>query len=148
MITSAYQRDANQTPITGLDLIASKAITFVATTTGAVDTTDLFTVTGTVALRIFGVCTTLLDSDGASTIEVGIAGSTAGLIAQTTATDIDAEEIWIDNAPAKIETIPSLSILNDQTIIQTIATETIKAGVLTYYCSWTPVSSDGNCVAA
>lgn len=133
-ITDAYQRDANQVPITGLDLIASKSITYAALTTGAVGATNLFTITGTVALRIFGVCSTLLDSDGAATIEVGIAGATAGLIAQTTATNIDADEIWIDNAPAKIETLPSLSILKDQTIIQTIATETIKAGVLTYYC--------------
>jgi len=133
-ITDVYQRDANQVPITGLDLISSKAITYSALTTGAIATTNLFTITGTVALRIFAVCSVLLDSDGASTIEVGIAGATAGLIAQTTATTIDADEIWIDATPAKIETLPSLSILNGQTIIQTIATETIKAGVLTYYC--------------
>ena len=147
-ITEAFNRDSNQVPITGLGLIASKAITYAALTTGAVGATDLFTVTGTVALRIFAVCSTLLDSDGAATIEVGIAGSTAGLIAQTTATTIDADEIWIDATPAKIETLPSLSILTDQTIIQTIATETIKAGVLTYYCCWTPVSTSARVVAA
>ena len=91
-VTEAYNRDANQVPITGLDLVANKAITYVAATTGKQGTANLFTVTGTVALRIFAVCSTDLAGAGA-TIEVGVAGSTAGLIAQTTATDIDEDEI-------------------------------------------------------
>jgi hypothetical protein len=90
-ITDAFNRDSNQVPITGLGLIASKSITYAALTTGAVGATDLFTVTGTVALQIFGVCSVNLAGSG--TIEVGIAGSTAGLIAQTTGTDIDADKI-------------------------------------------------------
>ena len=144
-ITDVYQRDANQVPITGLGLIASKTITYDAATTGAIGATNLFAITGTVALRIFGVCSVNLTGSG--TIEVGIAGNTAGLIAQTTGTDIDADEIWIDNAPAKIETLPSLSILTNQTIIQTIGTNTITAGTLTYYCCWTPISSSASVVS-
>ena len=137
--------DDNHNPITGLDMIESKSITYVAATTGAVGTTNLFTITGTVALRIFGVCSVNLTGSG--TLEVGIAGMTNGLIDQTTGTDIDKDTIWVDNAPAKIETLPSLSILTNQTIIQTIGTGTITAGTITYYCCWTPVSSSASVVS-
>ena len=133
-ITEAFNRDANQVPITGLDLVASKAITYVTSTTGATGTTDLFTVTGTVALRIFAVCSTNLVGSTA-TLEAGIAGLTAGLLAQTTAEDIDASEVWIDTVPAKIETLPSRVVMTSGTIIQTIDTAALSAGVLTYYCS-------------
>lgn len=145
MTDITYPIDDNHNPITGLDMIDSKSITYVAATTGAVGTTNLFTITGTVALRIFGVCSVNLTGSG--TLEVGIAGTTAGLIAQTTGTDIDKDTIWVDNAPAKIETLPSLSILTDQTIIQTIGTGTITAGTITYYCCWTPVSSSASVVS-
>lgn len=91
-ITDTLQRDANQVPLDKLGLIASKSITYAELTTGATGATNLFTITGTVALQIFGVCS--VDLVGASaTIEVGIAGVTAGLIAQTTGTDIDKDEI-------------------------------------------------------
>ena len=73
-ITDVYQRDANQVPITGLGLIASKTITYDAATTGAIGATNLFAITGTVALRIFGVCSVNLTGSG--TLEVGIAGMT------------------------------------------------------------------------
>lgn len=150
IITAAFSRDANSVPITDLGLIVSKAITYVAGTTGATGATTLFTVTGAVVVRLFGVCTTLLDEAGATaTIEAGISGNTAALIAQTNAVDIDANEVWVDNAPATIEALPSHKIIgNGQDIIQTIATQAISAGVLTYYCLWSPISSDGNVVAA
>ena len=90
-ITEAFNRDSNNVPIVGLGLVASKAITYAALTTGAVGATNLFTITGTVALQIFGVCS--VNIAGSGTIEVGIAGVTAGLIAQTTGTDIDADKI-------------------------------------------------------
>lgn len=145
-ITDAFNRDSNQVPITGLGLIASKSITYAALTTGAVGATNLFTVTGTVALQIFGVCS--VNIAGSGTIEVGIAGVTAGLIAQTTGTDIDADKIWVDNAPAKIETLPSQVVLTGQTIIQTIASDTLTGGTMTYYCCWIPVSTSASVVAA
>ena len=145
-ITDTLQRDANQVPLDKLGLIATKSITYVAATTGAVGATDLFKVTGTVALQIFGVCS--VNIAGSGTIEVGIAGVTAGLIAQTTGTDIYADKIWVDNAPAKIETLPSHVVLTGQTIIQTIGTDTLTAGTITYYCCWTPVTSSASVVAA
>ena len=62
---------------------------------------------------------------------------------------LDVGEIWIDNAPATVEALPALQILAAGTdIIQTIATDTLTAGTLTYYCLWFPISTDGNLVAA
>lgn len=147
-VTSAFNRDANHVPITALGLTETKEITFSALTTGAVGPTTLFTVTGTVAVRLFGVISGT-DVTGSGTIEAGIAGNTAALLAQTTGTALDVGEIWIDNAPATVEALPTLQILTAGTdIIQTIATDTLNAGTLTYYCLWFPISSDGAVVAA
>lgn len=151
MNDQAFQRDANFVPITNKGLISSKSITYAAGTTGAVGATTLFTVTGVVIATVFAHCTSDLTSGGAATIEVGIAGNTAAIIAQTTATGIDANEIWDDASPATIEALSNNSekiIANGTDIIQTIATDTVTGGALTYYVLWTPVSSDGNVVVA
>lgn len=147
-VSAAFTRDANAVPITAVGLTASKSITYAAGTTGATGAATLFTVTGVVALRVFAVCGADLTSGGAATIEVGIAGATAGLIAQTTATGIDVGEIWIDTAAATLELLPALTIVNGTNIIQTIGTTTVSGGSLTYYCLWVPISETGNVVAA
>lgn len=116
--------------------------------TGAVQ--KLFTVTGTVLVKLFATCSVNLASGGAATVEVGTALSTAGLIAQTTATNIDAGEIWHDATPdASIElsTVLTEKIVN-QDINQKVATADITAGTITYHCIWKPISRDGNVVAA
>ncbi len=148
--TTTLRRDGNFTPLqSDLGLVESKSITYATATTGATGATTLFTVTGDVLVRVFAICSTLLTSSGGGTLEVGIAGNTASLIAQTTGTDIDAGEVWIDNAPATIEALPSAYILTNGTdIIQTIATGAIDTGVIKYYCMWFPLSSDGDVVAA
>ena len=150
MTSTNLQRDASFAPIQGNDaMLASKAVTYVAGTTGTVDAHTLFTVTGDVLIRIFATCSVNLDSDGVATIEVGIAGNTAALLAQTTATGIDAGEVWIDNAPATIEALPATQIVTNGTdIIATIGTAAIKAGALTFYCLWRPLSSGASVVAA
>lgn len=148
-ISASFYRDANHVPITGLGLIATKSITYAALTTGAVGASTLFTVTGDVVVRLFAKCTSDLTSGGSATIEAGISGNTASLIAQTTATGIDSGEIWIDTSAATVEALPAQQILVGGTdITQTIATDTLTGGVLTYYCLWTPLSSDGNVEAA
>lgn len=147
-VDAAFSRDQNFVPIQGLGFTTSKSITFSALTTGATGATTLFTVTGVVAVRLFGVVSGT-DVTGSGTIEAGISGNTAALLAQTTGTALDVGEIWIDNAPATVEALPSLNILAAGTdIIQTIATDTLNAGTLTYYCLWFPISTDGNVVAA
>lgn len=148
-ISSAFPRDANHVPIVNLGVTATpKAITYVAATTGAVGATTLFTVTGVVAARVFAVVSGT-DLTGSGTLEVGIVGNTAALIAQVAATALDVGEIWNSDTPATVVTLQGFSILATGTdIIQTIGTNTVTAGTLTYYCIWTPISEDGNVVAA
>ena len=94
----------------GIGAYATKTVTFAGGTTNDMGDFDgtgnpytLFRVTGTVLMKLFAVCTA--DLAGASaTLEIGTALSTAGLIAQTTATNIDNNEIWHDATPdASIE---------------------------------------------
>lgn len=149
MTSQYFTRDANHVPITNLGLVATKTITYAAGTTGATGATTLFTVTGCVGVRLFGVCSADLTSGGAATLEAGIAGNTAALLAQTTATGIDENEVWIDNAPATVEALPAIYVIGaGQDIIQTIGTTTVSGGTLTYFCLWNPISTDGEVVAA
>jgi hypothetical protein len=148
-ILSSFKRDANSVPITNEGLTESKAITFVEATTGATGATTLFTVTGCVAVRVFGVCGLTLE--GAATLEVGISGATAVILAQiANATALAPDEIYTDATPTtKVEAYPSQLIIgNGQDIIQTIGSTALTAGQVTYYCTWNPISVDGNVVAA
>jgi len=148
-ILGAFHRDANGVPIWTEGLIESKSITYVAATTGATGATTLFTVTGCVGVRVFGVCGLTLE--GAATLEVGISGATAVVLAQiANATTLATDEIYTDATPTtKVEAMPSQLIIgNGQDIIQTIGSTALTAGVLTYYCLWVPISTDGNVVAA
>lgn len=151
VILSTFQRDANGVPIWTNGLTVSKSITYVAATTGAVGASTLFTVTGCVALRLFGVCGSTLTSGGTPTLEVGISGATASVLAQLTdATGLATSELYVDATPTtKIDTLPAQLIIGDsQNIIQTIGTAAITGGAVTYYCMWTPISTDGNIEAA
>lgn len=140
----------------GIGAYAQKTMTFAGGTTndpgdhdGTGDPATLFTVTGTVRMKLFATCTTLL-AGATATIEVGTALNTAGLIAQTTATNIIANEIWHDATPdASIElwTVATEKIVR-QNVIQTVGTANITSGVLVYHCIWAPISLDGNVVAA
>lgn len=119
---------------------------------GTNDPFTLFTVTGDVLVRLFGVCTTLL-AGATATLEVGVTGNTAALIAQTTATDIDANELWNDSTPAVgTDTLANITgphvIVNGLDIIETVGTTSITSGNIYYICLWRPLSADGNVVSA
>ncbi len=121
-------------------------------------TITLFTVTGLVLVRVYGRATTLLTSTGnTGTLSLGITGTVALFIAATTAngsTNFIANSIWIDNAPTVLaKALPTLSntlnvAASNANILLTIATNNMTAGGMEIYCDWTPVSSDGNVVAA
>ncbi len=157
MATSTnLQRDASFAPIYGNHaFVTSKSMAFAGGTEndpgdydGTGNPATLFTVTGTVLVTVFGVCSEDLVGNTA-TVEVGITGNTAALLAQTTATDIDNGEVWIDTAPATVEALPSTYILTGGTdIIQTVGTANITDGTITYYCLWRPLSSGASVVAA
>ena len=120
---------------------------------GTAEAKTMFTVTGSVFVQVFGVCQTSLTSGGAATIELGIAGNTAALIAQTTATDLDQYETWQDATPEANPGAVDLTgrafvITNGADIIMTIATAALTAGVIDYYCLWSPLSVGATVVAA
>jgi hypothetical protein len=120
---------------------------------GAQGTFTIYTVTGDVLMHVFGLCQTLLNSAGAATVELGIAGNTAALIAQTTATDVDQYETWQDAGP---EANPGdlatafgsyFAIANGADVILTVATADLSAGEADFHAFWMPLSTDGNVVA-
>ena len=104
----------------------------------------LFTVTGDVFVRLWGVCT--VDLAGATgTVSVGVAGNTAGLIALETATEIDATGLYVSATQVigtvAVSSIPGpFVIANGLDIIETVATADITAGNIYYICLWRPVS--------
>jgi len=135
-----------------------KTITFAGGTTNAIgdhdgtnDPFDIFTLTGDVKVKLMAVCTTSLTGDSA-TLEVGVTGSTASLIALTTATDITAGDVWHDNAPdAPIElssVVKEYIIANGNDIIGTVKTANITAGVIRFVVMWKPIDRTGLVVAA
>lgn len=146
MTTQAYQRDANFVPITNLGLQQSKTITFAAGSTGAIGTTTLFTVTGTVSINVWAICS--VDVTGTGTISVGVAGSTAALCTAQTASSITAHKVWHNGNLAIADNVATNQHIVDQNVIQTIASNTATGGTVKYYCTWTPISSDGAVVAA
>lgn len=153
--------DGNSTPFSSLDTFAVAVCRPPAFTGGTADTRGdnggtndpytLFTVTGDVLVRIFGVCTTDL-AGATATLEVGLTGNTAALIAQTTATDIDVNDIWNDTAPTVgTDTLANITgphvIVNGLDIIETVGTADITSGNVYYICLWRPLvqvtSADG-----
>lgn len=113
--------------------------------TGATGAYTIFQVTGDVFVQVFGLCQVLLDSAGAATIELGIAGNTAALIAQTTATDLDAYETWQDATPEANPgpvdlTARSFVVANGADIIFTVGAANLTAGDVDFVCRWFPIS--------
>ncbi len=150
---ASLDRDANRVPLAGgpLPFLQRKNRTYTgAAGLGATGATTVFTVTGTVLVRCIGACT--VDVTGAGTLELGISGNTAGLIAQIAdATNLDAGESWVDATPATLEGMDfsnGIMIANGQDIIETIGTTALTGGSVDLYCFWRPLSVDGNVVAA
>jgi len=132
---------------------AQNTVTLTGTTTsnGGIGTVDVFTVTGDVLAKVFAVCTTSCTASG-GTLELGVTGATAGLIAQTTTTAIAASEIWHDASPDERLELSSVStekiIANGTDIFLTVGSATATAGVVRFNCLWKPLSRDGKVVSA
>ncbi|MHC4269157.1 MAG: hypothetical protein ACYSWS_03445 [Planctomycetota bacterium] len=144
-IASALQRDANSQVFTSNESFVEESTwTFVENLTGDQAAHTLFTVTDNVIVTVFGICDTSLT--GAGTFEVGVAGNTAGIIAQIAdAEDLDDGDIYVDATPGVgVEALPSPFIINDGAdIILTIGTADITAGVVDFYCLWRPLNNSG-----
>lgn len=128
----------------------SKTITFNAGAgTGAVGSVPIFTTTGEVMIvAMVPFCTVnLTEAAPTATLALGVTGSTQLFVAATTATDIDANEFWVDNAPdANGVAIPAAlkDIAITDNIIGTVAAQNITAGAIRFDVWFLPLSSDGN----
>lgn len=142
----------NKTDTVAGDSLIAKLIPLGNRVIKAVDVTgatpiSVFTVTGDVQLKIVGICKTALTTSDAITVELGVSGDTAKLIAQVAdATGLTANEIWHDATPdATIEASNVWSewiVSNGQDVILT-TTGTVTDGDITFYCIWTPLSDNG-----
>ena len=140
----------------GVGAVAEKVMTFAGGTTndpgdfdGTGNPATLFTVTGTVLMKLFGVVETDL-AGATATLIVGTAINTSGLIASTTATNLAINEIWHDATPdasVELSSVATEKIVN-QDVIQTVGTANITSGVIRYICIWKPISLDGSVVAS
>lgn len=160
-ITNMDSSEVSKTSLDAFNILKCDPGSFAGGTTGARGDKDgakavmpLFKVTGDVLVRIFGVCKLTLV--GAGSIEVGVAGNTASLIAQIAdATNLVTGEIWADSTP----TTPNVDLLSDVlgpyivsqagaaspvTIDEKVAGTDITAGGLYYILLWRPISPNSS----
>lgn len=131
-------------------LRCEKLVTFAGGTTdawgddgGALDGGALFTVTGTVRMRIIGIVETTLV--GAATINIGTTKDVAGLIAQVAdASGMAINEIWHDatvDASVELSSVAVEKIVaNGLDVLLYNGTANITAGAIRFLVSWYPVS--------
>lgn len=141
------------TPSPSNTFLARKTAAFTAGAgTGDQGTFALFTVTGAVKFAIIATCSETIV--GAATLECGITGTTAGIIAQiANAPDLIAGEIWADATPTlKLDTVANSElnfvIADGADIFLTIGAADITDGTITFNVVWSPVNGTGNIVAA
>jgi hypothetical protein len=154
---AVIQLDGNGNPIySPLPFMTSKRIVFAGGTTNAIGDYDgtgdpftVFTVTGDVMCFVVGVCKETLV--GAATLELGVTGATAALLAQVAdATTLVENEVWHEATPSLAEAMSTRwhFIGGGLDIIGNIGTANITDGTIDFYCFWRPLSTDGRVVAA
>ena len=112
----------------------------------------LFTVTGEVLIGVYGVSTTGLTSAGGATIGVGTVDNANGIIASTTATAIDTDEVWVDSTPSTdliaIDELTFYVVTNGNDIVETTAnSQDITAGQIFYVALWRPLIKNSKVLA-
>jgi hypothetical protein len=113
-----------------------------AADTGAQAAYTVFTVTGEVLIHaIFGICEDAFTSGGAATIELGVSGNTAVFVAQTTATDLIANEIWHDATPTT--TVEQIDLTGLSFVVSNGQDVDFLVGAI-----WSPLSAGASIVAA
>ena len=110
----------------------------------------LFTITGVVKARVFAIVTETLV--GAGTLEVGVAGATAGLIAQVAdATDLAAGDVLANSGTATLVPLGQtneFAIMSNTDIDVLVGTANITDGTMTFYVEWSPISVGATLVTA
>lgn len=116
---------------------------------------EVFTVTGTVRMWLWVLCTdTLTDAADAADIQFGLAGATNAFIAATAAagkggSGLAAGEVWCDATPA--DTYGNTSSLILDKIVSggldvgyEITGAALTGGALEFHCVWVPLDGTGN----
>ena len=163
MATTTIPQDDNGRPFENIDsfgVVISRPSAFTGATVdtrgndgGTNDPFNLFTITGDVLVRIYGVCTVAL-AGATATVSVGVTGNTAGLIALATATDFVLNEHYNDATPTSVgvallsDVLGPYIVVNGLDIQEFVGTANITSGNLYYVCLWRPLSRDGSVVAA
>lgn len=116
---------------------------------------QLFTVTGDIACRVWGVvgATAVTSTSGTTTLSVGTLESTAELLSASTVNNSQfaATDVWGDTSPTKdVEAIGGGNwrlIGGPADVFISRSVDDITAGSITIYMWWFPASEDGNVVA-
>ena len=117
----------------------------------------IFTVTGDVLLQVFGICDVQpAVAAGTPTLELGVSGDINAYIAQiVNATDLIANEVWLDATPTLTQeildpaAIPRTWIVaNGQDAIMTLGGADLTAGDIDFYALWRPLSAGASVVGA
>ena len=130
----------------------SKTFAFDGTSgNGAVGTAAIFSVSGEVRIKVFGVCAEDLTGTGGN-IHVGTNGSAESFVGSTVVTAIDVNEIWLDTSPGpdvdNYSNIPEKILVNGNDVIYQISGTAVTDGTIRFIAYWTPVSEDGSVSAA
>lgn len=124
---------------------------------GTGDPYTLFNVTGDVVISDFvGICNvSVVSTSDTGTLEVGVTGNTAKLIAQTTAgsgTIVAGDVITDAGSEAGVDVNAHSGakhyIANGTDIIETLATNNFTAGQIDWYCIWAPLEPGAEVVPA
>lgn len=105
------------------------------------------TVSGACRIRILPVCTE--DLTGGGTLQLGFGASTATYIAATTATAIDANEVWLSITPAADFAYTSVidRVVNATAVGYEILTSAVTDGTIVFHVWFEPLSSTGSVAA-
>lgn len=154
-------RDDNRVPLTSLDSFECLKIAptaFAGGTSnargddgGTGDPYTLATVTGDVIVGIVGVCTVDLASAGGGSVSLGLTDNVTLFNAATTATAIDANELWLDTSPAIGKPLDNLSFFlvgNGESIVEAVSTADVTAGNIYYIIFWRPITPGSRVTSA
>jgi hypothetical protein len=132
--------------------IVRKRVSFDGTAGGgeAATPVPVFTVTDAVYVMVTGICEESLAVGDGATIELGTTTDPDGLIATTTAADVDIDQIWFNATPAAIEVLGSIggAFICEEDIVITVAVDDVTDGVILFTCFWTPLSETGTVIAS
>ena len=111
---------------------------------------NLFTITAGVNFKLYAFCTTNCESAGTCTIGVDL-GATA-IIADTAATDLEANDIWHDAAPDASVELKSVheeyTAYGGTIVLDVEAAHQVDSGVIEFVCIYSPLSATGAIAAA